>query len=133
MRDSRIEQVNIDELQMTPPGPVGEADRDGIYVHSFQCGECTLHFQTFSWMADRHRCDTVSCPECGGRPNIHHRVILSETTTFDPFGPAEICRLFPWPGSELVEYFPRNAEPITIDEYRALALGGAEPDDEANS
>ena len=104
-RETPTRLVPMSKLQLREhPSTVPLSEREGIYVHSFQCGSCDLHYMTFSWRAERHRRDTIRCPECGEVPVIHFRVILSESTTFNPNNPTEICRLFPWPGSERMTY-----------------------------
>lgn len=55
-------------------------EREGVFVHSFICNDCNLHFNVYSWKPNRHRADNVSCPECGQREGrfLHWRVTLSE-------------------------------------------------------
>ena len=55
-------------------------DREGIWVHSFECNHCGLHFQVWSWKPDRHRAETIDCPECGQHDGefVHYRAQRSE-------------------------------------------------------
>jgi len=62
-----------DEVAMNPneiivdnqEGPVGLNDREGVYVHSFICKACCLHFAVYSWKMNRHTAKNITCPECG--------------------------------------------------------------------
>ena len=80
------------------------SEREGVFVHSFICEVCGLHFEVFSWQANRHTAANVTCPECGGRgPFTHFRVCLNESRemTFD--GTPEIFKRCPFPGSSLMD------------------------------
>src|SRR5207237_6597867 len=68
--------------------------------HSFNCNLCGLHFNVYSWLPDRHRTDTICCPECGQQEGKfrHYRTQLSESEAFLPDHPGEIFRYCPPPG-----------------------------------
>jgi predicted RNA-binding Zn-ribbon protein involved in translation (DUF1610 family) len=89
--------------------------REGVYLHSFQCNDCGLHFNIYSWKASRHRVATVHCPECGQHAGRfrHQRVQLSNKSTMDLStvggaeamlnGPGEIYRHCPPPGAQWMD------------------------------
>lgn len=81
------------EMGMAPYPNRGleQPDREGVYAHSFKCRNCALEFVLFSWQANRHTADTVTCPECGtvGR-YLHFRTTLTENPKFQINSPAEI-------------------------------------------
>ena len=93
--------------------PTEEPGREGVYVHTFKCLRCGLHFLVLSWYADRHRADNVVCPECKGTGRfLHWRAVLNERREFSlaEGGPhlrldevREIHQIAPWPGSTLLE------------------------------
>lgn len=39
-------------------------DREGVFVHSFKCMNCSLEFSVFSWWPNRHTVVNTACPEC---------------------------------------------------------------------
>jgi DNA-directed RNA polymerase subunit RPC12/RpoP len=86
-------------------------EREGVYVHSFKCLACSLHFMTFSWLADAHRAGTIACPECGQRSRfIHWRATLNESPDFKyPTETlTEIYNMHPWPHSVLLKDPPES-------------------------
>jgi hypothetical protein len=86
-----------------PPVGVSESQREGVFVNGFICQNCGLHFNLFSWKANRHRADNTYCPECGRRgAYIHYRKVLSDKTHRDNSSQDEIFRHVPWPGSQLM-------------------------------
>jgi hypothetical protein len=89
--------AEIDAMDASPVIP--ETEREGVFVHSFKCLHCRLHFQTFSWLANRHGVGSVTCPECGGGDRLKHwRAKLSQTAEPESGG-KEIRDLFPYPDS----------------------------------
>jgi hypothetical protein len=86
-----------------PPVGISEAEREGVFVNGFICQHCGLHFNLFSWKANRHRADNTYCPECGKRGAfLHYRRALSDKTNRDRNSKDEIFRQVPWPGSQLM-------------------------------
>lgn len=86
-----------------PPVGISESQREGVFVNGFICQNCGLHFNLFSWKANRHRADNTYCPECGRRgAYIHYRKMLSDKTYRDDSSQDEIFRHVPWPGSQLI-------------------------------
>ena len=106
VRPIKTETVKVSELKPKPESTyaVTQKDREGVWAHSFKCLSCQLEFVTFSWQPNRHRVGTIVCPESASEaPMLHCRAILSESAEFDLFGPKEIFRLWPWPGSEFMD------------------------------
>lgn len=90
------------------PGPVPLSAREGVFIHSFKCFHCGLHFAIFSWVKDKHDPVTVTCPECGEQGNfLVHTLQVSDSKQFDLGSKKEIFALCPPPGSQLVAV-PRN-------------------------
>ena len=80
-------------------GGVQLADREGVFAHSFRCRRCRLHFVLFSWAAERHRPETIACPECRSSGAFLHMVTqLSASTDFDvaPDRQPEIYDVWPF-------------------------------------
>ncbi len=100
--DGKISDSGPAALQ-NPPVGISEAEREGVFVNGFICQHCGLHFNLFSWKANRHRADNTYCPECGKRGAfLHYRRALSEKTYRDRSSQDEIFRYVPWPGSQLM-------------------------------
>lgn len=86
--------------------PVGvkEKEREGVFVNGFICQNCGLHFNLFSWKANRHRSDNTYCPECGSKGSfIHYRKVLSTKRVRDSNSNDEIFRNVPLEGSQLMK------------------------------
>ena len=85
--------------------PVGveENEREGVFVNGFICQCCGLHFNLFSWKANRHRSNNTYCPECGTKGSfIHYRKMLSNKRVRDENSRDEIFRHVPLEGSQLM-------------------------------
>ncbi|WP_371381276.1 hypothetical protein [Sporomusa aerivorans] len=98
--------------QGNQPVPVSEArlvgveekEREGVFVNGFICQSCGLHFNLFSWKANRHRSDNTYCPECGTKGSfIHYRKVLSTSRVRDDNSTDEIFRNVPLDGSQLMK------------------------------
>ena len=74
--------ISLDKVIYHRPrrGFVDGKNREGVFVHSFKCNECGLHFNIYSWFAERHLSTNVWCPECGQRGGLfrHYRKQISE-------------------------------------------------------
>lgn len=109
IRDSRPVPV----AENKPVG-VNAKEREGVFINGFICQYCGLHFNLFSWKADRHRSANTYCPECGRKGSfLHYRKILSTKQTRAENSKEEIFGQVPWPGSKLV-----NDSVIFSDEAR---------------
>jgi DNA-directed RNA polymerase subunit RPC12/RpoP len=103
-------EVPTEDIVSGPMLGVPEGEREGVYVHSFRCLSCGLHFMLFSWKADRHKASNVTCPECGQSGKfLHWRSTLSErmrmvagplTGRLDQI--VEIYQICPWPRSKML-------------------------------
>ncbi len=79
------------------------SDREGVFVHGFICGRCGLHFNVYSWQANRHTASNVTCPECrNGGSFVHFRVCVSDTPAFLAGG-REIRQMCPRSGSAMMD------------------------------
>lgn len=91
--------VKIDDLKIAFPFSFAE-QREGVFVHSFICNKCGLHFNVFSWMENRHTVESVYCPECGSKGRFRHwKRVLSENPKMT-LSEQEIFRYVPFPGSQ---------------------------------
>jgi hypothetical protein len=89
-------------LESKPVG-VEEKEREGVFVNGFICQNCGLHFNLFSWKANRHRNENTYCPECGVKGSfIHYRKVLSSKRVRDDNSNDEIFRQVPLEGSQLM-------------------------------
>lgn len=92
----------VPALENRPVG-VKEREREGVFVNGFICQNCGLHFNLFSWKANRHRSDNTFCPECGTKGSfIHYRKVLSTSRVRDNSSDDEIFRNVPLEGSQLM-------------------------------
>ncbi|WP_094607476.1 hypothetical protein SPSIL_024480 [Sporomusa silvacetica DSM 10669] len=97
------ENQPIPVLENRPVG-VKEKEREGVFVNGFICQNCGLHFNLFSWKANRHRSDNTYCPECGSKGSfIHYRKVLSTKRVRDNNSNDEIFRNVPLEGSQLMK------------------------------
>ena len=85
------------------PAGIKEKEREGVFANGFICQNCGLHFNLFSWKANRHRSDNTYCPECGNKGSfIHYRKVLSTSRMRDENSEDEIFRNVPLAGSQLM-------------------------------
>jgi predicted RNA-binding Zn-ribbon protein involved in translation (DUF1610 family) len=108
----RMVMMRASDLKNLPTAPrpagygVPEKDREGVYAHSFVCNACGLHFNVYSWQANRHRSENVHCPECGATDGfVHWRAVLSEAPTMQAnWGHGhEVFHLCPYPRARLLD------------------------------
>ena len=70
----------VGSVDIEPNGPVTIGQRQGVFIHAFRCGSCSLHFALFSWRNDRHRVGEIVCPECReATPMGHWLTVVSES------------------------------------------------------
>lgn len=90
--------------QAKKPTGIKEKEREGVFVNGFICQNCGLHFNLFSWKANRHRSDNTHCPECGLKGSfIHYRKVLTTSTVRDKNSGDEIFHHVPIEGSQLMK------------------------------
>ncbi len=90
--------VHVDDLRGGLTG-VPRQERGGVFIHSFKCFHCGVHFMTFSWQSDRHNVGNIMCPECGDRERLGHWKIRVNEREDVGAGGTEIYDLCPYPGS----------------------------------
>lgn len=101
--NSNSKENQLMHISETKPIGVEEKEREGVFVNGFICQNCGLHFNLFSWKANRHRCDNTFCPECGIKGAfIHYRKVLSTKRVRDDNSKDEIFRHVPLEGSQLM-------------------------------
>jgi hypothetical protein len=100
--DKNFSNKPVPVAESKPIG-VAEKEREGVFVNGFICQYCGLHFNLFSWKANRHRSDNTFCPECGKKGYfLHYRKALSSKRVRDDSSQEEIFRQVPLPGSQLM-------------------------------
>lgn len=105
--------VDMESVALCPsPSPSWHGEiRQGVFIHSFKCQECTLEFALFSWWLDRHKVGNTACPECHRvTPKVHWVSVLAN----DPgqrFGK----------GPEIYEHSPLGPDPRLMRDSSVLA------------
>lgn len=92
-----IEDVDPAELLPSITNFADLGSRQGVFVHTFKCMECSLEFAVFSWWPDRHTVVNTACPECRRvTQKSHWLAVISERAdmVFDGSSP-EIFDLSP--------------------------------------
>lgn len=83
-----MEIVEVDPTTLTASvksfAPLSE--RQGVFIHSFKCLECSLEFALFSWWPDRHTVVNTVCPECGRVTQKSHWLATVDSTPGQAFG-----------------------------------------------
>ena len=75
----RIEEVDPADLQPSIQSFAPFSERQGLFVHTFQCEACSLEFAIFSWWPDRHTVVNTACPECHRvTPKSHFMSTISD-------------------------------------------------------
>ena len=93
--------TNKIQIPLDYPDGVPKSEREGVFVHSFKCWKCGLHFNLYSWKADKHTVSNTFCPECGQQGYfLHWRSTLNENPTRNSDNKVEISGHVPFPGSE---------------------------------
>jgi DNA-directed RNA polymerase subunit RPC12/RpoP len=101
--DNNLEAKQLATILESKPVGVKEKEREGVFVNGFICQRCGLHFNLFSWKANRHRTDNTYCPECGNKGAfIHYRKALTNSRSRDNNSRDEIFRHVPLEGSQLM-------------------------------
>ena len=59
-----VQEVDPADLQPSVTAFAPLLERQGLFIHTFQCLACSLEFALFSWWPDRHRVVNTACPEC---------------------------------------------------------------------
>ncbi len=78
-------------------------NREGVYLHSFICNSCGLHFNIFSWQENRHRVENTTCPECKASGNFRHwKLVLSDNPEMQFNSGREIFNFCPAKDAQLM-------------------------------
>lgn len=75
--------------------------RQGLFIHSFKCQDCSLEFAIFSWWPDRHTVVNTACPECGRVTQKSHWLSTVSGMPGQAFGK----------GPEIFHYSPVGPDP----------------------
>lgn len=101
-------------------------DRQGVWVHSFMCNLCGVHFNVYSWLPDRHSVATITCPECGQREGkFRHFVVQTSEAAGEEQGYA--ATLNGQPGEIWKQCPPPGAGPMTDTNGRGMRVSPAGP------
>lgn len=98
-----METVEVDPATLTTCvksfAPLSE--RQGLFIHSFKCLDCSLEFALFSWWPDRHSVVNTACPECGRVTQKSHWLARVSDNPRQAFGQ----------GPEIFHYSPVGPSP----------------------
>lgn len=101
--DCEDEVVDVDPAALLPSvssfAPM--EDRQGLFIHTFQCMSCSLEFALFSWWPDRHTVVNTACPECALVTPKSHWLSTVDDAPGRSFGE----------GPEIFHYSPVGPEP----------------------
>lgn len=62
--ETSLEEIDPSTVHPSIESFAPYSERQGLFIHSFQCMACSLEFAIFSWWPDRHTVVTTACPEC---------------------------------------------------------------------
>ena len=99
--ESRIEHVDPAEVRPSIQPNTPLQDRQGLFIHTFQCMACSLEFALFSWWADRHTVVSTACPECHRVTQKSHWMSTASDMPGQAFGQ----------GPEIYHYSPVGPDP----------------------
>ena len=78
--ESRIEDIDPAEVQPSIQSFAPLSERQGLFIHTFQCMACSLEFALFSWWRDRHTVVNTACPECQRVTRKSHWLSVVDST-----------------------------------------------------
>ena len=81
-----IVDVNPESLQPSITSFAPFVQRQGLFIHTFQCMACSLEFAIFSWWPDRHTVVNTACPECRRITQKSHWMATVSDTPGPTFG-----------------------------------------------
>jgi len=98
--------VHVDPAELRPSvssfAPFSQ--RQGLFIHSFQCMSCSLEFALFSWWPDRHTVMNTACPECHRITQKSHFMSAMSDNPKQRFGE----------GREIFHYSPVGPSPVSM-------------------
>jgi len=62
--ETSLEEIDPATVQPSIQSFAPYLERQGLFIHTFQCQACSLEFAIFSWWPDRHTVVNTACPEC---------------------------------------------------------------------
>ena len=78
--DATAQEVDPADLQPSVTSFAPLSERQGLFIHSFQCMACSLEFALFSWFRDRHSVVNTACPECQRVTQKSHWLAVVDST-----------------------------------------------------
>ena len=99
--ESRIEHVDPADVQPSIQSFAPLSERQGLFIHTFQCMACSLEFALFSWWPDRHTVVNTACPECHRITQKSHWMSTVSRMAGQAFGQ----------GPEIYHYSPVGPDP----------------------
>lgn len=102
-RDFEEKVVEVDPAGLLPSVSLFASleERQGVFIHSFKCLDCSLEFALFSWWPDRHTVVNTACPECGRVTQKSHWLATVSDMPGQAFGN----------GPEIFHYSPVGPDP----------------------
>ena len=102
--DATAQEVDPADLQPSVTSFAPLSERQGLFIHSFQCMACSLEFALFSWFRDRHSVVNIACPECQRVTQKSHWLAVVDSTPGRRFGE----------GPEIFHYSPVGPDPMLM-------------------
>ena len=99
--ESRIEDIGPAKVQPSIQSFAPLSERQGLFIHTFQCMACSLEFAIFSWWPDRHTVVNTACPECHRITQKSHWMSTVSDMPGQAFGQ----------GPEIYHYSPVGPDP----------------------
>ena len=84
--ETSLEEIDPASVTPTVKSSAPFMERQGLFIHTFQCEECSLEFAIFSWWPDRHTVANTACPECQRITRKAHFMSTVSDNTMQRFG-----------------------------------------------
>ena len=79
--EASIQEIAPASVQPSAQSFPSYSERQGLFIHTFKCEECSLEFAIFSWWPGRHTVLNTACPECH---RVTRKVHFMSTATAIP-------------------------------------------------
>jgi hypothetical protein len=99
--ETSLEEIDPATVQPSIQSFAPYMERQGLFIHTFQCMACSLEFAIFSWWPDRHTVVNTTCPECHRITQKSHWMSIVADNPKQRFGE----------GPEIFHYSPAGPEP----------------------
>ena len=99
--ETSLEEIDPATVQPSIQSFAPYLERQGLFIHTFQCMACSLEFAIFSWWPDRHTVVNTACPECHRITQKSHWVSTVADNPKQRFGE----------GPEIFHYSPFGPDP----------------------